>query len=354
MDFIAAGNPERLRGTLLSKRLKFAAALARRLGSRFCGHFDVFGLAHGSSDPARSYFEPEKRSRITLMTFKYLRTALMGAVCLWSASAVAVTIDIDFEGDTPGAQPLVDSTPDDPMNVPTAIGGYTLTTADNPPTAANGTLVVGSAPGMAQGAIMTANPANGVLGSLWIDNNGVNLIGQQIRMSFDVNILDAPTTATVQPKTLNGGTAGILLGMNTFLTSPGGGIGPRFAAAPTSASGGVFAFRTPDNSELIDFFNYTEGQTYNVAFKADYTTGTLDAFVDGVELLSDYVFLPGGASNVNTGECFFHLNGELGNANSVALDNIRAAAVPEPASIMLLGLAGSTLGLFAVRRRSRG
>jgi hypothetical protein len=288
----------------------------------------------------------------SLKTLAITAVALLSAMCLWGTPALAVTIvDIDFQADTPGSQPTVDSTPDDPMTVPTAIGGYTLLTEDNPPTPANGTLVVGSAPGMPQGAVMTSNPSNGVLGALWIDNNGLNLIGQQIRMSFDVNILDAPTDATTQPKILNGGTAGILLGMNTFLTSPGGGIGPRFAAAPTSANGGVFAFRTPDNLELIDFFNYTEGETYNVAFKADYTTGTLDAFVDGVEVLSNFNFLPGGASNVNTGEFFFHLNGELGFANSVALDNIRAAAIPEPASIFMFGLAAASC--LAMRRRRR-
>jgi len=289
------------------------------------------------------------------MSRKYVQAALLCAVCVWSAPALAVSINIGFEGDTVGLQPAVDPTPDDPMTVPTAIGGYTASTADNPPTPANGTLVVGSAPGIAKGAIMTTNSANPVLGALWIDNNALNLVGQQIRMSFDVNILAAPTVATTQPKNLGSGTAGIVLGMNTFLTSPGGGVGFRFAAAPTSEGGGVFAFRTQDNTTLIPFFNYTEGQAYNVAIDADYTAGTLNAFVDGVQQLSNYVFLLGGASNVNTGEFFFHLNGEAGGiSNSVALDNIQAYAVPEPASIVLLGMAGSMLGLAAARRRARG
>jgi hypothetical protein len=280
----------------------------------------------------------------------YLTGALLVGLCLVTGIASAASLNITFEGDTAGLPPTVDSTPDDPMVRPSAIGGYTLLTEDIPPTPANGTLVVGGAPGMAQGAIMTTNPTNPVLGALWIDNNGFGLVGQEIRMSFDVNILDAPTVATTQPKILNGGVAGIVLGMNTFLTSPSGGVGFRFAAAPTSAGGGVFAFRTPDNTELIDFFNYTEGETYNVSIKADYTSGTLDAYVDGVLQLAGYTFLPGGASNVNTGEFFFHLNGELGNANSVALDNIRAFAVPEPASILLLV---SALGGLAMLRRQR-
>jgi hypothetical protein len=286
------------------------------------------------------------------MSRKFVNALLLGAVCAWNAPVLAASLDINFNADIPGSAPTTNLTPGDPMTVPSAIGGYTATTADNPPIAAEGTILVGSAPGMAQGAIMTTNPSNAELGTLWIDNNGFNLIGQQIRMSFDINVLAAPTSATTQPKILGGGTAGILLGMNTFLTSPSGGVGFRFAAAPTSAGGGVFAFRTPDNSELIPFFNYNEGDTHNVAIEANYTTGRLDAFVDGALQLSNYEFLPGGAAGVNTGEFFFHLNGEAGFANSVALDNIQANVIPEPASIVLLGMAGSVIGFVGRRRRN--
>jgi hypothetical protein len=279
--------------------------------------------------------------------------ALLTALSLTPVVASAAPfMNIDFEGDTAGLAPSTDLTPDNPMTKPWAIGGYTPLSppaGDTPPTAGSGAIAVGSAPGMAQGAIMTTNPLNGELGALWIDNNGFNVAAQQVRMSFDINIVAAPTEATAQPKILNGGTAGILLGMNAAVSNGPGVWAFRFAAAPTSATGGVFAFRTPDNTELIDFFNYVEGTTYNVAIEADYGAGKLDAFVDGNLALSDYAFWNIGGPSVTTSEFFFHLNGEAGFANSVALDNIQSSVIPEPASAALAGSAA--LGLFVVRRR---
>lgn len=114
----------------------------------------------------------------------------------------------------------------------------------------------------------------------------------------------------------------------------------------------MFAFRSPDNTSLIPFFSYTEGTTYSVDILADYSTGTLNAFVDGALMLSNYAFWTAGAANVVTNELFFHLNGEAGGfSNSVALDNINAAAeVPEPAAPLIW----STLIAFAaLSTRSR-
>ena len=285
---------------------------------------------------------------MTVSRFCRLGALLVALSLSFSSASAAPFMNIDFEGDVAGSAPITDVTPGNPMTQPSAIGGYTSTTADNPPTPANGTITVGSAPGMAQGAIMTTNPSNAVLGALWMDNNGFNVAGQQLRMSFDVNILAAPTDATTQPKVLNGGTAGIILGMNAF-TNSGSQQSFRFAAAPTSAAGGVFAFRTADNLELVDFFNYVEGQTYNVAIEADYTTGKVRAFVDGVLKISNHTFLTTNVPGAVTGEYFFHLNGEAGFANSVALDNIQSSVIPEPASAALAGAAAC--GLFVVRRR---
>lgn len=287
---------------------------------------------------------------MTITRFSRL-AALLAAVCMAPALASAAPfMNIDFESDSVGSAPSVNS-PGNPMTKPSAIGGYTATTTDNPPTAANGTIVVGSAPGITQGAIMTTNPANAVTGALWMDNNGFGAAGQQIRMSFDVNILAAPTVAVTQPKLLaGGGTAGIILGMNAF-TNSGSQQSFRFAAAPTSETGGVFAFRSADNTTLVDFFNYVEGTTYNVAIEADYTTGKVKAFVDGIEKISNHTFLLVNEPSAVTGEYFFHLNGEVGYANSVAIDNIQSSVIPEPAS---LGLAGAAaLSLFVVRRRQR-
>jgi hypothetical protein len=44
---------------------------------------------------------------------------------------------------------------------------------------------------------------------------------------------------------------------------------------------------------------------------------------------------------------FFHLNGEGGFSNSVALDNIRAAAVPEPTTLVVWSLVGICISAFA-------
>jgi len=266
------------------------------------------------------------------------------ALTLCASPAFATVIDIDFESDTPGLAPVVSTSPTNYITQPWGIGEYL------DPGAASSTILVGSAPGMAQGVVLTSDASNGALGAAWLDVNGFNLISQQIRMSFDINVLAAPENATTQPKVLDGGpdNAGILLGMNAF-TSLGGGF--RFAAAPTSDGGGVFSFRTPDNSGLVSFFDYIEGQTYNVSIDADYTTGTLNASIDGIQLLTGYSF-GAGASNVNTQEFFFHLNGEAGYSNSVALDNISATAIPEPTSMALCSIVGLG-GAIAARRKKK-
>jgi hypothetical protein len=268
-----------------------------------------------------------------------------------SPARAAVTIGINFEGDTAGLPPAVNPAPGNPMTQPSAIGGYTPTTEDSPPIAAEGTILVGSAPGIAKGAIMTTNSTNAELGALWMDVNGFNIVGQKLATSFDINVLAAPTSATSQPKILGGGTAGILLGLNAYTSSDQGSDWSfRFAAAPTSATGGVFAFRSPDNTTLIPFFDYTEGTKYAVSILADYSTGKLNASVNGVQLLTDYAFWTGGGkTNVATDELFFHLNGEAGFSNSVALDNINAAAVPEPTTLVVWGIVGICISAFAWR-----
>jgi hypothetical protein len=46
---------------------------------------------------------------------------------------------------------------------------------------------------------------------------------------------------------------------------------------------------------------------------------------------------------------FFHLNGEGGLSNSVALDNISAAAVPEPTTMVVWGIVCVCISAFAWR-----
>ena len=76
-------------------------------------------------------------------------------------------------------------------------------------------------------------------------DTGFTVPGQQVKLEFDVGVLAAPANATAQPKFLNDTTdqAGILLGMNAY--QPTNGWAFRFAVAPTSADGGVFAVRMP-------------------------------------------------------------------------------------------------------------
>jgi hypothetical protein len=280
-----------------------------------------------------------------------LVAALLGCLlAMPSPVRAAVTIGITFEGDTPGSAPGVNPTPGNPMTQPSAIGGYTATTEDSPPIAAEGTILVGNPSGASKEAVLTTNSSNAELGALWMDVNGFNIVGQKLLASFDINVLAAPTNATSQPKILGGGTAGILLGLNVYTSSDQGSDWAfRFAAAPTSANGGVFAFRSPDNTTLIPFFNYAEGTQYAVSILADYATGKLDAYVNGTQSLSGYSFWGSGKTNVGTNEMFFHLNGEAGSANSVALDNITAAAVPEPTTLVVWGVVCICISAFAWR-----
>jgi hypothetical protein len=275
-----------------------------------------------------------------------MRFLIFAAVSSWcwlaSVASAEVIVNVNFNGDTIGQPPATNLSPGNVVTQPYAIGGF------GPP----GTILVGNIPGMSKGAILISNPANGDLGAQYLDVTGFSLPGQQLAMSFDVNILSAPTTATSQPMKLGPGTAGILLGMNVHTSN---GWAFRFAAAPTSADGGVFAFRTPANDELIPFFNYEEGKTYHIDILADYSTGTLDAFVDGVQLLTGFAFWNSGAANISTNEFFFHLNGESGHANVVAIDNLFAidpTTVPEPASLLVWSLLGvATVGAVRHTRR---
>lgn len=250
-----------------------------------------------------------------------------------------------------------------PIGMTWTPGGYTELTFDVPPTAANGTIASTITP-TSMSATMTANPANPVLGALFLDGNptGGSLVSQNFRLSFGIAVNTQPAAATLQPKnldmSLNGGpalagTAGILFGMNIAATVPGPATpwAFRFALAPTSAGGGVFAMRSggpANNSTLSAFGNYTVGTSYDVVLEADYTTGLLDAYIDGSQVLSDFQFAAGGAG-VSTSEVFLHLNGEEGIANSVTINDL-TAAVPEPSPFGIFSLAVGALGILKARR----
>jgi hypothetical protein len=284
----------------------------------------------------------------------------VGLVLAVAGTAQAVTyqfMDITFDNDVIGQSPSVASAPTplapgNPIQTLQAIGGYDVN--DNyvsPPTSSCGTVLVGDVPGMSKAAVMTTNPNNNRLGALWLDT-GFSMTSQVIALGFDINVLSAPTVATGQPKNLNGGTAGILLGMNAYCPTAGNWAF-LFAVAPTSETGGVFALRSPDNQSLIPFGTYVEGQTYRIDLVADYSSGTVDAYLDGLLALQDQSLKTGSVLDATTSEFFFHLNGE-NYESQVALDNITASngVVPEP--ITMAGLMMGVGGLVGyVRRRAK-
>jgi hypothetical protein len=233
---------------------------------------------------------------------------------------------------------------------------------DSPPTAANGTITSTITP-TSMSATMTTNPANGVLGALYLDGNFSSgpLPSQKLTLEFDVAVNTQPGVATVQPKLLDrslmggpaiAGNAAILMGMNIAATVPGPATpwAFRFALGVTGLNEGVFAMRSMDNSTLFAFGDYLVGSTYSLRLDADYDTGLLDAYIDGSLALSNYQFAFGGP-NVTTSEVFIHLNGELGTANSVTIGNLHAS-VPDGGATLLLVSAGLALvGAFRSRAR---
>src|SRR6476619_2810989 len=106
------------------------------------------------------------------MTKQALVAALLGCLLTMSSSAhAAVTIGINFEGDTICSAPGVNPPPGNPMTLPSAIGGYTAAggdTPDSPPIAAEGTILVGTPSGASKEAVLTTDSSNAELGALWM------------------------------------------------------------------------------------------------------------------------------------------------------------------------------------------
>jgi hypothetical protein len=279
-------------------------------------------------------------------------------VLAMSAAASAETfMDITFDSDTIGLPPSTGGT-GSPITTVGALGGYTATEYNAPPTADNGTIIVDDIAGMSKAAVLTTASSNAAVGALFMDT-GLSLNARKFSVSFDISVLDAPTIATSQGGySLDGGTStiGILSSVRAY-ESTTGKWAFSFSVAPTSDSGGVFALRDATNTQLTSFGDYVEGQKYNVAITTDYDSGEVAAYLDGVLRYSGFPSRTGAipAGNTpNTSELFVYLNGQSGGVSTkVAYDNIQGHTIPEPTTIALLLTAGLGLLVAAWRRRQR-
>jgi hypothetical protein len=78
----------------------------------------------------------------------------------------------------------------------------------------------------------------------------------------------------------------------------------------------------------------------------------LDAYVNGVNLVNGFSFWTSGSPAMGMSEYFFFLNGEAGNNNAVAIDNITGATTPEPSSMALLAVAMGAIPVFRRKRKA--
>lgn len=110
-------------------------------------------------------------------SFISVAAALTLAVLATSALADVQFLNVNFDADTIGSAPATTNSGvwsiGNPVSRPNGIGGYDsdpLPLSDpgykSPPTASCGTIVVGNATGISQGAVLTSNNTNNEVGAL--------------------------------------------------------------------------------------------------------------------------------------------------------------------------------------------
>jgi hypothetical protein len=268
-------------------------------------------------------------------------TLFLATVCLFftgtaQKSSAQLVADYNFDSLTVGSAlpttaPGVDSYP---QHTVYAVGGF----PDSGPLTGSATVQdVGT---MSKAALMSTT--QGGTGALYIDTQML-FAGPTLSLSFDIDVVTTPTTGLPQGGV--GAPNGQAFAIQVFGLDSQRIL--RFAASPTSATGGDFGYRLPGLSgDLVSFGSYTHGETHHVDINADFGTSLMNISLDGIQVVT-------GAALVNPGtgvsEVFMFQNGVEGVANQVALDNI-VVTVPEPATMTLVG--ASLMGLLmAIRRR---
>jgi hypothetical protein len=266
---------------------------------------------------------------------------LLGAAVLVCTSALTargqLVTDFTFDDQSIGSTPTTTTPGVDPQPQQHvyAIDGF----PDTGPY--SGSVTVNNAGTMSKAAVMTTT--QGGTGSQYMDTQFLTN-GPQITVDFDLDVIDVPTTGLPQSATsIPNGQAFVI---QAFAESGGGNDRVwRFAASPTSATGGIFGMRDNSGGDIIPFATYNEGDTHHFKIVSDYSTDTVNVFMDGNPEVVGAPFVNAGATGMD--ELFIFQNDVEGQTNSVAIDNI-VTAVPEPASISMLGL-----GALALARRKR-
>lgn len=220
----------------------------------------------------------------------------------------------------------------------TTFGGNTQTINDGPLTPDMGTAVVNG-----NSATLTSN--NDQVGAVWMDTNGLNSHANFVSLKFDLNILSQAASGYGQAFNGAGTLGGVRIVQNGIFAES-------LQFMPTDTTSGTFAFRNFDGSAVQTIGNYTTNTLYHIQLDADYTSGTANAYINGI--LANTVPYPlraGTGPGGLTSEIFVYLNGASGQGvhNSFTIGDTAQTPLPSTASAGILCL--GVLGLGRVVRR---